>query len=123
MVIQHEMAFEPGLGRCRRCLADMVGLKAALRNDDSRACRQRCADQELSLAGLVAAESKPDAIVALDVESGPADMLVQPGKRFQRRREMREDELGEMGERHEVPPSRAIVTTLAVRNSETSHRN
>jgi len=33
MVIQHEMAFEPGFGRRRRCLADMIRLKAALRNE------------------------------------------------------------------------------------------
>jgi hypothetical protein len=52
------MAFEPGFGRRRGCLADMVRLQAAFRNDCGRACCQRRADQEFGLPGLVSAEGE-----------------------------------------------------------------
>ena len=69
----------PELGRRRRGLARMVGLRRALRHHDVGTLRLRLAHQELQLAGLVAAASTgPVQSSRLIQISGPAQMPGQP---------------------------------------------
>ena len=103
-VFQQDMAFEAELRRCRRRLARVVGLRRALGDDRVGALARCLAHQEFELAGLVAASGKPRAIVALDPQAWPPQMvgkmLRKPFHRLQRRRQMRELYAGETCEMH-----------------------
>jgi hypothetical protein len=83
-----------------RGLADVVRLHRTVGDHGIRALPERVADQELELAGLVAAGREAGAVVALDEEGGTPEQPGEVGHRLERGRQMREVDAGEAGEVH-----------------------
>ena len=92
-----------------RGLADVVRLHGAVGDQGVGAQPERVADQELELAGLVAAGRKPGAVVALDEQRRSAEQPGEIGHRLERGRQMGEADAGEAGEMHGRFPEPSVL--------------
>jgi hypothetical protein len=86
-VVVQEHTLEPDTSRSGGRLAGVVRLQGADGDQRVRACLQRLADEELELAGLVAAAGKTGQVVALDPDLRAAEGVRQAAKRMDRRRQ------------------------------------
>ena len=87
---QHEVDIEAKLCAGGGGLPAVVGLHAGAPNDQVGALRERLAEQELVVAGLVAAEGEAGAVVALDDETRAAEMGGKARHLLQRGGQVRE---------------------------------
>ena len=76
--------------RRRGHLAAPVGLGVGAGDHGIGALRQHVGEQELELAGLVAAEREPGQVVALDPDLGAAERRAEARAGLERRRQMGE---------------------------------
>ena len=98
--LEDQRAAEPVAGGRGRGLAAVVRLHPARGDQDVGALLDRLAEQELELAGLVAAEREAGRVVALDQDVRAAEPRRQPGQRLERGRQVAEAGAGEAGELH-----------------------
>ena len=115
-VFQQDMAGHAQLRREGRRLAGVVRLRGPLRHHQIRAHRLRLGHQELQLAGLVAPRRKAGAVIALDPDLWPAQLVAQSVKTLQRCRQMRQEDTGKPGEMHH-----AVLLKLARCNTCKKH--
>ena len=89
-MLEQHLAPEPQLARGRRGLAHMIRLVGANGNDRVGPGFERGGHREFQFAGLVAAARKPGAVVALDPDLRPTEVLAQSRQVLERRRQVRE---------------------------------
>src|SRR4051812_17825045 len=82
---KHERTLETETRRRRRCLAHMIALRSAERDDVIAFLRQNIGKKKFELANFVAASGEPGLIVALHVNFGTAEMTREPFEFFDRR--------------------------------------
>ena len=76
-VFQQDVAVHPQLGRAGGGLMGMVGLGCALCDHQIRTLRNRFSHQEFELACLISACTESCAVVAFDIDVGPAQVFAQ----------------------------------------------
>ncbi len=89
-VLEQHLAAQPQPAGGRRGLAHVVRLVGADGHDGVGAGFECSGHREFQLAGLVAAGCEPGAVVPLDPDLRPAEVLAQPRQVLERRRQVRE---------------------------------
>jgi len=91
-------------------LAGLIGLHCSNRDEGVSTLLDGIGDDELELAGLVAAAGEAGEVVALDPDLGPAEVVREPAERVHRGRQARQLEArmarqtrGQLGNVHPYP--------------------
>ena len=104
-LLQDQPAFQTFLDRSRQRQPAVVGLDRAARHERVGLLFEGIGDQELELAGLVAAGGETQEVVTLDEDVGPAHRLGQTGQKFERGFSLRVAPPGKNREVHTGPSS------------------
>ena len=121
LAVEHHDRLEPQPPCGRGGHAGVVGLDRAHGDHHIAAQLAGLPQQELQLAGLVAAQRQPRQIVALHPDARPVQVVAEARRFLQRRGEMRELDARKIAELHSYPPKLRSVSSHA-RSASTASR-